>query len=71
MFMAHIGGYDSVQVFSEDREKAKKKAVQLKRVRCLHDLEKWNWKECESYYGAWVKEIKEGTVLFDNREVIR
>ena len=29
MFMAHIGGYDSVQVFSEDREKAKKKAKEL------------------------------------------
>lgn len=67
MYMAHIDGYDSVQVFSEDKEKAKKKAVQIKKKRCRDDLEKWTWDECDEYYGAWVVEIKEGLVLYDNR----
>lgn len=66
MWMAHIDGYDSVQVFSEDKEKAKKKAVQIKKKRCRDDLDKWTWEECEEFYGAWVVEIKEGLVLYDN-----
>jgi hypothetical protein len=66
--MAHIDGWDSVQVFSEDKEKAKRKAVQIKKKRCRDDLDEWNWEECDNYYGAWVIEIKEGLVLIDNRD---
>lgn len=68
MYMAHIDGWESVQVFSEDKEKAKHLAVKRKKELCEDDLEKWNWESCKDYYGAWVVEIKEEMVLDNNRE---
>ena len=65
MYMAKICGWDEVLAFSEDEEKAKKLAVKEKKRRCKNDLKKWNWEKCEEYYGAFVEEIKEGTVLTD------
>lgn len=67
MYMAHIDGWDSVQAFSEDKEKAKKMALKQKKEWCRDDLEKWTWEECCNYYGAWVVEIKDGMVLENNR----
>lgn len=68
MYMAHIGGWDTVQAFSEDKEKAKKLAVKQKKKWCRDDLDKWTWETCDEYYGAWVVEIKEGLILSENSE---
>lgn len=65
MYLAKICGWNTVVSFSEDKEKAKKLAVREKKKYCKDDLEKWNWKECEEYYGAEITEIKEGLVLTD------
>ena len=69
MYMACIGGWDNVQAFSDDKEKAKQLALNEKRKLCKDDLEKWTWAECEEYYGAWVVELHESLVLYDNREL--
>ena len=63
MYMAYIGGWDPVMAFSVDEKKAKTLALVYKKQRCADDLDKWNWKECEEYYGAWVETIEEGTVI--------
>ena len=65
MYMANIGGWNPVQVFSEDKDIAKWKAVQVKKGFCEADLEEWTWEECEEYYGAYVVKIKDGLVLTD------
>ncbi len=65
MYMAVIRGWYEVRAFSEDKEKAKQLAVRKKKRYCKDDLEEWNWKECEEYYGAYVEKIKEGMVLID------
>ena len=69
MWMAHIGGYQSIQVFSEDKRKAKQEAVNIKKKICRDDLDKWNWEACKEYYGAWTVEIKEGTILYENMDI--
>lgn len=70
MYMALISGWEDTIAFAEDEEKAKKLAVKYKKKYCKDDLEKWNWGECEDYYGACTYNIKDGTVIFDN-EVIK
>jgi len=65
MYMAVISGWNVVVAFSEDEEKAKKLAVGTKKKHCVDDLEKWNWKECKEFYGAYVKKVEEGTVIYD------
>ena len=65
MYVAVILGWYEVMSFSEDEEKAKKLAVKEKKKYCKDDLEKWNWEECEEYYGAYTYKIKEGLVLID------
>ena len=66
MYMAVIGGWDSIQAFSENREKAKRTALKAKKSRCKDDLDSWTWNNVTEYYGGWVVEIKEGTVLNNN-----
>ena len=72
MYMAHIEGWESIQAFSEDEEKAKKLAVKKKKEVDWHERyplgKAYTWKNCEEYYGAWVIEIKEGMILSNNRE---
>ena len=63
MYMAFIRGWDPVVAFSEDEKTAKKLAIKEKKKSCKDDLDKWSWKTVEEYYGAWVKEIKEGMVI--------
>ena len=63
MYMAVIKGWTEVRAFSEDKSKAKDLAVKKKKSLCQDDLNKWNWEECDIYYGAYVAEIKEGTVI--------
>ena len=65
MYMAAIRGWYEIRAFSEDKEKAQKLAVKEKKKLCKDDLKKWNWKECEEYYGAYVEEISEGKVLVE------
>ena len=72
MYLAHIDGWESVEAFSEDKEKAKKLAIKKKKE--VKDLErfpmdgKWTWEKCEEHYGAWVIEIKDGMTLHNLRE---
>ena len=63
MYMAFIGGWDSVAAFSEDEKTAKKLAIREKKRYCKDDLDKWSWNNVKDYYGAWVQEVKEGTVI--------
>lgn len=65
MYMAIIRGWTSVVAFSEDQEKAKKMAIKKKKSFAKDDLDKWTWDTVSEYYGAFVEEIKEGTVLTD------
>lgn len=65
MYMAIIRGWTSVVAFSEDQEKAKKMAIKKKKSFAKDELDKWTWDTVSEYYGAFVEEIKEGTVLTD------
>ena len=61
--MAYISGWQPVAAFSEDEKTAKSLAVKKKKKFCKDDLDRWTWETVADYYGAWVKEIKEGTVI--------
>lgn len=65
IYMAVIDGWTDVEAFSTDPEKAKRLAVKEKKLLCKDDLSKWTWESCREYYGAWVEEINEGTVLVE------
>lgn len=63
--MVTIYGYTDVVIFSSDIEKAKKKAVKIKKQLCKYDLDKWSWKTVTDYYGTSIEQIKEGTIFIE------
>ena len=65
MYMAIIYGWQTVTAFSENKEKAKRLAVNAKKASCRDDLTRWTWASCAEYYGARVTEIREGDIITD------
>lgn len=65
MYMAVIQGWTEVRAFSRSKEKAKKMALAKKRELCYEDdVDSWGWERISEYYGAYVEEVKEGTILY-------
>lgn len=63
MYMAMIIGFNPVLAFSEDMEKAKRKAIKEKKSFCKDDLEKWTWETVSEFYGAGVMLVTDGTTI--------
>ena len=63
MYMARIEGWYEVIAFSNSLEKAKKLAINQKKKICKDENIKWDWDSIQSFYGAFVEEIKEGTII--------
>ena len=65
LYMAAIGGWTEVRVFSTDPKKAKKLAIEEKKKVAPDEPVKWNWKTMEEYFGAKLVEISEGTIVIN------
>ena len=63
IYMAVIQGWTEIRAFNTDPEQAKKDAIRRKKKLCKDDLSKWNWETVSEYYGAYVEEISNGTVI--------
>lgn len=63
MYLAYICGWNPIIAFSESEDKAKAKAVKEKKARYKDDLEKWTWDSVSEFYGAYTREVKEGTII--------
>lgn len=58
MYMAVIEGYDNVMSFAEDKETAKRNAVEM--IRKTTGTLIRDWHEAYEFYGAYILEIKDG-----------